>query len=408
MKNLNLTIFFVLGLLFCTNGVSAFPQVLKSGPWKGEFLLEKGKTIPFMFSISSDAKGETYATLINGSEKVKLEKTVYKSDSVIIPIIDYNAVLVGEIKGDSLIGFYRKADSFLSHLPFRAVYGDSQRFSLNGVSPVNLSGRWDLSFEGDDSEKGDIAVFSEKNNIVTGSILTNTGDYRYSEGVIDAGGFRLSSFYGTTPYLIEGRFSDDNHFEGEFTSPRGTRIIKGVRNDRAELADAYGLTKLKPGYKTLNFRLPDLNGKYVSLKDPEYRGKVVIVSILGSWCPNCRDEMAFLAPWYKKNKGRGVEVLGISFEIKNDIDYAKRVLSVMKNHYGADYDILFAGKVDAATKAKALPEIESLESFPTIFFIGKDGSIKKIHTGYTGPATGVFYENFKKEFEEIVDKLLAE
>ena len=42
----------------------------------------------------------------------------------------------------------------------------------------------------------------------------------------------------------------------------------------------------------------------VSLQDERYKGKVVIVSILGSWCPNCLDEAEFLAPWYKANKQR--------------------------------------------------------------------------------------------------------
>jgi hypothetical protein len=52
--------------------------------------------------------------------------------------------------------------------------------------------------------------------------------------------------------------------------------------------------------------------------------------------------------------------------------------------------------------------LNSVIAFPTTIFIGKDGKVKKIHTGFTGPSTGIYYYQFKEHFNETVNELLAE
>jgi Peroxiredoxin len=156
----------------------------------------------------------------------------------------------------------------------------------------------------------------------------------------------------------------------------------------------------------LNFKLPNLKNQLVSLTDDKYRGKVVVVSILGSWCPNCLDEMSFLSPWYKANKERGVEVVGLAFERKTEPAYVQKVLSNLINKHQTTYDILVAGKI--GDDKKVLPEIDGLKSYPTTIFIDKKGNVRKIHTGFNGPATGLFYDEFKSEFNKLVNELLAE
>ena len=141
---------------------------------------------------------------------------------------------------------------------------------------------------------------------------------------------------------------------------------------------------------------------------PNYKGKVVIVAILGSWCPNCLDENAFLSEWYKTNSQRGVEIIGLGFERKNDFEYAKKALSNLKTRLGITYDILFAGQSGTANASKALPALNGISAFPTTIFIDKKGKVRKVHTGFTGPATGKFYEEFKVEFNTLIDKLLEE
>lgn len=377
---------------------------LQDGKWYAEFEVNDA-VIPFMFEVKSDSA--TTVTLMNGAERVLLTDISYQGDTVIIPIKAYDTELRGVLYGDTLKGVFKRL--FSENDPginFTAIAGNTPRFASSAGSNNSLNGKWDIQFISDDNTKDNVGIFSEKDGILTGSVLTNSGDLRYLEGVNDASGFRLSAFAGLSPYLIEGTFLDADHFEGKFITARGMQIIKGTRNDNASLADPYSLTKMKPGNTTLGFQLSDIEGNTISLSDSTYKGKVVIVSILGSWCPNCLDEMEYLSPWYKENKDRGVEIIGLSFERKDDPEYVNKVLSNLIKRYDPSYKIAFAGKL--GSESKVIPEIDKLGGYPTTIFIDKKGNVRKIHTGYNGPATGLFYEEFKEDFNNQVNSLLAE
>jgi len=151
-----------------------------------------------------------------------------------------------------------------------------------------------------------------------------------------------------------------------------------------------------------------VNGKTVSLTDEKYQGKVVIVQLLGTWCPNCMDETRFLAPWYRQNRDRGVEVIGLAYERKDDFQYASERVKNMMEKLDIDYEVLIAGTNDKQKASKTLPMLNEIAAFPTTIFIGKDGKVKKIHTGFSGPGTGQYYEQFKEEFNTTVNELLSE
>ena len=256
--------------------------------------------------------------------------------------------------------------------------------------------------------KKTVGNFDQKGSLLTGSILTATGDYRFFEGAADGKKFSLSAFGGSTPYLVKGEFTNDSTFTGQFITPRLISKIEGKRNPKAALPDPYTATPLKKGYTSLEFSFPNLDGKKVSLSDPVYKGKVVIVTILGSWCPNCLDENSFLSAWYKANHQRGVEIIGLGFERKNDFESAKKSLTNLKTRLAIPYEILFAGQSGTANASNALPALNGIAAFPTTIFIDKKGNVRKVHTGFSGPATGKFYDEFKTEFNGLIDQLLSE
>jgi thiol-disulfide isomerase/thioredoxin len=382
----------------------------QDGLWRGELAVADNKQAPFLFEVKNANTDSTVVTLINGEERVPLTGIAYSSDSVIIPIASFDALIKAKIAGDSMTGLFLK--NYVENdkgIPFKAERGKTSRFEPV-VQPASFSidGKWDVFFIEEADTSHNVGIFTTENQMVTGSILTNSGDLRFLEGIVTENGVKLSAFSGLSPYLIEIRFLDNDTFEGEFYTARSKTKLTGVRNDNATLADAYSLAKMKPGFDHLHFQLPDMDGKLVSPGDDRYKGKVVIVSILGSWCPNCMDEAKFLAPWYKENKNRGVEILGLAFERKDDFDYSKTTINLLKAADDIQYDILFAGKAAPATIAKVLPEIENFSSYPTTIFIDKQGKVRKIHTGFSGPATGLFYKEFQTEFNALVDSLLAE
>lgn len=382
------------------------------GTWRGEFLLN-GKAVPFNFEVTNEAKSTPRVFLLNGEERAELDSIYYRADSVVINIDIYDALLVGKIDGDEVKGFFRKNQSGKQGIPFIAKKGDTFRFYADEQdSSRTIDGKWSVQLisekDGKQTSRYAVGLFDQKDNRVTGTILTTTGDYRFLEGVVDGDELKLSAFSGSNPTLIEAKLSNDIYLTGEFISPGGITKIVAVKSDTAALPNAYSLTYLKDGFDRLSFSFPDLHGNNVSLKDDKYKGKVVVLTILGSWCPNCVDEAAFLAPWYKENKDRGVEIVGLSFERKDDIEFVKKRLGVFIKRFDIQYDILFGGISDKKIVAEKLPELNTFLSFPTTFFIDKSGKVRKVHTGYDGPATGKYYEKFKEEFNNEVDALVNE
>ncbi|MDR0612347.1 MAG: TlpA family protein disulfide reductase [Dysgonamonadaceae bacterium] len=401
-------LFFLMILSACTPR-SGEPR--QDGIWRGELAVADNKQAPFLFEVKNADTDSTTVTLINGEERVLLKNVGYFADTAVIFIESFDALIATKILKDSMDGHFFK--NYLENdagIPFKAERGKTSRFEpVARPTSVPIDGKWDVFFIGGQSDTSrNVGIFTTENQIVTGSILTNSGDLRFLEGIVTEDGVKLSAFSGLSPYLIEIRFLDKNTFEGEFYTAKSKTKLTGIRNDRAALNDAYSLAKMKPGVDRLHFQLPNMERESVSLNDGRYKGKVLIVSILGSWCPNCIDEAKFLAPWYKENKDRGVEILGLSFERKDDFDYAKETVNRLKKAEDIRYDILFAGKAAPATIAEVLPEIENFSSYPTTIFIDKQGKVRKIHTGFSGPATGLFYREFQAEFNALVDSLLAE
>lgn len=426
----NLFIFTVLALFFTSCHQHSH---LQDGVWRGELSLIE-KSAPFLFELTNAETDSATVTLLNGTERVELTGISVSGDSITIPIEAYDAYIKAVIGHDGLEGrFIKNYIENDSGVPFKAVYGNRNRFEpVKQPTTKRIDGKWNVVFineEGDTTRNVGIfetveadelrgagfginkgnkkALLAPTNKlIVTGSILTSYGDLRFLEGTYTDNGVQLSAFAGLSPYRVEFTFEGEDAFTGIFYTTRGKTRLVGTRNDQAGLADPYSLTKLKPGQETLSFSLPNLDGKTISINDERYRGKVVIISILGSWCPNCLDEMEFLSPWYKANRHRGVEVIGLAFERKDDFTYAQGALKRLRDRYETEYEILFGGKVGAEATAKALPELEKVNGYPTTIFIDKEGKIRKIHTGFNGPATGLFHEEFKKEFNALVDELL--
>jgi thiol-disulfide isomerase/thioredoxin len=385
-------------------------QGLKDGLWRAELTVHE-KKVPVLLEVTSGDTDNPTLYLINGEERVELTGISYRADSIEIPINAYDAVIRGYYNESLIEGrFIRNFIDQDPGIPFSAEWGNTLRFAESS-SPASADpeGKWDLLFISDSGDTiKNVGIFSSQGQTVSGSVLTSTGDLRYLEGAVTDSGFQLSAFSGLSPYLIEVQFSGDNEFTGFLYTSRSKTRLHGLRNDGASLPDPYSLTWLKEGYDRIGFSFPNLKGQMISPEDDAYQGKVVIISILGSWCPNCLDEMEFLVPWYRENHHRGVEIIGLAFERKDDPGYVSKVLSNLINRYNIPFEILFAGTTGAESTAKALPAINRIASYPTTIFIDKKGLVRKIHTGFNGPATGIYFEEFKRDFNRFMDQLLAE
>ena len=388
---------------------------LKTGEWRAT-LQTSGGELPFGLDIRPGTRPGTYAVFaLNGTERLPMDEATFRNDTLRIPMALFESELVARVTGETLTGVWRKRrvkDQYQT-VPFAARYGAAPRFSAKkttaNVPASTVMGKWQTVFR---AENGDttaaVGVFSQTGNTVTGTFLTPTGDYRYLAGNVLGDSLFLSCFDGTHAFLFKARRGPGNTLTGVFHSGPTYRETWTARLDpRAALPDPATLTYLKPGQK-FTFAFPDVAGKTVSLADARFRGKVTVVQILGSWCPNCMDETKFLAPWYVKKKGRGVEVVGLAFEKTADLTESGPKLTRMIERFGVQYPVLLAGTNNKAEASKALPALSGVVAFPTTIFLSKTGQVRHIHTGFSGPGTGVYYDRYVDEFNRLIDKLLAE
>ncbi|RSK47043.1 TlpA disulfide reductase family protein [Hymenobacter rigui] len=389
-------------------GSNAAPA-LTAGTWRG-VLSAQGQEIPFLFDVAQDG-GKPTVTLRNGEERLKLDEISTAGDSTTIRLGVFDAALVVRPDGtDKLKGAWVKYDGKEPYrVPFAAMKGE-QQYPATTAQPQSFSGTWKVDFKGTEGDVTPaVGVFEQKGSDVTGTFLTTTGDYRYLVGQAQGNQLKLTTFDGSHGFLFTAK-KVGNTLQGDFYSgKKGHEAWTATLDPNAKLPDANALTGMKPGQKKLDFKFPSIvEGTTISPTDAKYKGKVVVVQILGSWCPNCMDETNFLAPWYEKNKQRGVEIIGLGYERTTDPKVAAQKLQKMKQRMNIGYDIAIAGEASSEAASKSLPQVQKVLAFPTTLFLDKKGEVRKIHTGYSGPGTGKYYEQEVAEFNKTIDQLLAE
>ncbi|MGN6639626.1 MAG: peroxiredoxin family protein [Mucilaginibacter sp.] len=386
---------------------------LKTGIWRGELKTRSGNLLPFNFDVK-DVAGKQQLFVHNSTERFKVTDIKQKDDSVFIHMPLFNSEFRLKYENANLKGQWIKhyGDKDVA-MDFHAEPGKAWRFFEKAPQPkYNVSGRWTAIFG--DGEKKDTTVgeFKQTGSTVTGTFLTTTGDDRYLEGTVAGNKIYMSCFDGGHAYLFTADIKDaktlvnGENYEGYSAIDKWS----AYRNAKAKLPDAYSLTSLKPGYHKISFSFPDINGKKVSLSDPRFKNKVLIVQMMGSWCPNCMDETAYrVKDYYKKYHSKGVEIVGLAYERTKDFNKSKATLKQLITRFNVPYPLLITGYTPASGEPiKSLPMLANYMGFPTTIIIDKKGNVSRIHTGFSGPGTGKYYTEFKAEFEKLTDNLLAE
>lgn len=410
---------FLVFVLSCSSEKKS-TSLLKEGMWRGVLTLDDstGLIIPFNFDLvfSNDS---TSLVIHNAEEKIPVHEITMTGDSIFIKMPVFDSEFRCKMQGDSLftgnwINHSRNSENII---PFTATYGDSTRFDCPEFEEnFPFEGRWECTFgpEDTDSSKA-VGIFKQSKGKASGTFLTETGDYRYLEGCYFGNYMLLSCFDGSHAFAFHAKVQEDSTILGTFFS--GIHFEQpwiAKKNAAFELRNPDSLTTLKKEGafgeykpKKIDFVFPSLDNKKVSLSDEKYKGKVVIVQILGSWCPNCMDETMFLAELDKKYRSQGLEVIGVAFEKTTDFEKAKSNVIRFKKKYNAEYEFLISGFLPKDAD-KAFPMLDLFMSFPTTIFIDRKGAARKLRSGYSGPATKEEYLAYTKEIDEFVVKLLNE
>jgi thiol-disulfide isomerase/thioredoxin len=272
---------------------------------------------------------------------------------------------------------------------------------------MDVAGKWKTTFEVETPDAYPaIGEFKTDRNKVTGTFLTETGDYRYLDGEVQGDQFMLSCFDGSHAFLFTADITESESMIGKFYSGSHyqTNWIAN-RDESAELANPYEMSKAISESEVINFSLPSTDGSIITLDDDRYKGKPKLIKIMGTWCPNCLDESKFLLEYKKENPEVDIPIIAIAFERYRDEEKALRVLANYKERLKIPYEIVYGGYYDKAEATAALGFLDEVISYPTLIFVNADNQITKVHTGFAGPATSQ-YDDFVSDFDQEVKNLI--
>jgi thiol-disulfide isomerase/thioredoxin len=372
-----------------------------------------GGGLPFELVLERDDAAWT-AAVLNGTERIEVGHVALDEGELLLSMEPYDSRLRARVLdgGTRLEGTWERygGPERSTRLVFRAEHGDAPRFErvpLDEAARARLAGRWRVQFEQD--EQPAVGVFEcDADGRARGTFLTTLGDYRIQAGAFDGERLRLSCFDGAHAFLFDARLQEDGSLAGDFWSRDAWHERwTGVKDAQAELPDPFGLTSWTGAVPLEQLSFPDEQGVQRSLSDPAFAGKARIITLFGTWCPNCNDEARWLSELDARFGERGLSILGLAFEFGGELERDARQVQRFRERHDVQYPILIAGVADKAKASRAFPVIDRLRAYPTAIFLDGGGTVRAIHTGFSGPATGAAYERLREKYESLIEELLA-
>jgi thiol-disulfide isomerase/thioredoxin len=373
-----------------------------SGLWDAGIVVN-GVLIPFRFELRV-ADGHANGAFFNDDERVHSTKGSYQADSLVLEFAQYASSLQAKWSDGRLTGAYARTGQLA--YAFQAS-PHAATTPVSGKIP-SIAGAWEIAVK---SPKGEAAwrfFVRQSGPEVTASILRVDGDTGALSGSYQGGKFVLSHFSGARPLLLEVTPSADGSLA---LVQNGKPPYRALRSSQARAqklplpADPSRWTSVKDPSQPLRFSASDLSGKTVTESDPRFKGKVVLVNVMGSWCPNCHDEAPFLQELYRTYRKRGLEIVALSFEDSAQLKDPLRLRAFIAS-YGLEYTVLLGG--EPSEVSDKLPQALNLSTWPATFFVARSGLVRGTHAGFAGKATGAAHEQLKAELRATVEKLLAE
>lgn len=417
----------------CISTSSEYTRVAP-GMWRGVLELEKFKMtaadkdtvmilydqfkpgeLPFNFEVKYLDEERFYLEIINGSERIRVDSIQYgrdrsqARDTMNVWFPEYASYLHAEIRGGVMRGEWVVTTKDNYRIPFYAHAGRDYRFTNLTLKPLrDITGNWAAKFgvekEAKDQEMA-IGEFKQDGNHLSGTFRTETGDYRFLEGTVQGRKFWLSCFDGAHAFLFSGSIQGDS-LQGEFRSGNKYQTLwTGWKDPSFELGAADSLTRVKPDAK-IAFSVKTPTGQNLTFPSAQFDNKIKIFTVMGTWCPNCRDEQVFLRDFLKEHPelANEISVVGFSFERHKDEAQANAHLLTYKQKMGIPFELVYAGNANKDEAAKFFPALDKVMAFPTMIILDKQNRVRQVHTGFDGPATSR-YAAFKAEFTKLINEM---
>lgn len=378
-------------------------------------LMTPGGDLTFGLSLEGDGKGNLEAFLSNGSERIQVPR-VSDEQGLVLGFPHYDSELRLEVGTEkaAIHGEWIKRRGQGKETRLRVESREpGPRFAIKQVAgAINAwpNGRYRVTFANSkDPAVGVFAFAGSSQTNCTGTFLTTLGDYRFLAGNSNGQTFKLSCFDGAHAFLFHGERQADASIQGDFwSSDSWHETWTGVPDAAAELPDGWSLTRWRDDAQLGHGKYRDLNGEPHALTDPQFAGKVRVLEVFGSWCPNCHDHGAYMAELSRRYRDRDFQVIGLAFEHDEDFARCVRQVEAFKRCHDATFPILIAGLSNKSKASESLGLVDKIRSFPTTIFIDKSDNVRGIYQGWSGPATGDANKRLRQRFEALIETLLRE
>ena len=373
-----------------------------TGSWRAVLDIAGG---PLRFAITLEQRsGEWRGSLCNASRCEPFSAVRIAGDSVVFELASYGATITTVTRGDSLLGEYHNVGRKGPRtIPFRAARG---RWPVEKAG-ASLLGRWDAQFLTDWDASPRVLEFRNGSRGLEGTIISNTGDYGLFWGRAEADSFSMAHFDGSYVYMLTGQLQGDT-LRGLFHAGlrTQTRFVAVRSTGKKHLKSPVEMTTADT--TPFRFSFPDLDGNLVSGSDPRFRGKVVVIDVFGTWCPTCHDAAPELVRLYRDYHAKGLEMVGLAYEVTGDSAIDGRQVRIYRDQYGITFPLLIAGVNETEAAGATLPQLHGFTSFPTTVFLGRDGRVRRIHAGFYGPALKAQHQKLVADMRTEVERLIAE
>lgn len=376
-----------------------------AGRWDA-IVVANGVEVPFAFEIVGEGRG-IKGSFFNGDRRITSTDGRVENDTLVLSFAQYAARLQVAYQNGELTGEYQRGSR--GAYPFRATRASTSTSGATTAGDVpSIAGIWIVEAR---SKKGESAwrfIVEQSGAEVSATILRVDGDTGTLRGAYRDGRFVLSHFSGARPLLLEVSRATDGTLslrQNGQTELVAARVDAPRAKALGEPTDPEHHTSVKDPAEPFRFSFPDLDARLVTNTDPRFRGKVLLVNISGSWCPNCHDEAPFLVSLHQKYRSKGLEIVTLSFEEADQLTNPTRLRAFVAQ-YGIEYTVLLAGEPEQL--AEKVPQAVNLNAFPTTFLLGRDGRVRGVHAGFPSPGSGQFYTKAERDITRQVERLLAE
>ena len=373
--------------------------------WRIELALNDRLNLPFFLEQADNSLNANFY-VVNGEEKIPLIKKNATADSVHLAFREMDSYLVFKMDSSKNLRGYWKNNIKNQRIPLSGLYNDSIRFPATSTSiPAQLSNKYQVSFSTKDDPWPAVGLFEQNGKNVRGTFLTETGDFRFLSGNVYGNELYLSCFDGSHAFLFTAKING-KALLGRFYSGTSYRTDwEGKANENANIKSPNELTYVVDSLYNLNeIKLQKLCGLKSSIK--LNKNRITIIQIMGSWCPNCLDETNYFKTLYKQYNSKGLNIQSIGFEYGSSRRTQRKKLKQFVKKAQIPYPVYLGGKASKKIASQLFPMLNEISSFPTTLFVNKKGEIIHIHTGFNGPGTGIYFEDYKTETERLIEKLL--